>query len=223
MRGLLKKLVFALPALLLAIPASAIDAEVELRYWQSEATLAFSGEPDESDGTPGLELRGEVVPWKKLAVALDYYEGSGEGAFDGVDFSHFILDAKWRIIAPTDNTFLAVGLGYQSFDISESGESYDTNGIRLVADGRFGFVGILYVYGRLAYVPSLSNIEMYGMTFAEGDNAMDFDAGLGIEPLPLLSIWVGYRTQTYDFSEPGGPGSLTIDNTGPYIGAGVHF
>ena len=222
MKGILKIIVLGLPALLMAVPAAAIDAEVELRYWQSEATLGVSGESDESDGTPGLGLRAEIVPFKKLALAGEYYQGSGEGMFDGADFSHFILDAKWRIIAPTDNTFFAVGLGYQTFDISD-GESFDTNGIRIVADGRFGFVGILYVYGRLAYLPSLSDIELYGMTFAEGDSGLDFDLGLGIEPIPLLSIWVGYRTQTYDFSEPGGPGSLSIDNTGPYVGAGVHF
>jgi hypothetical protein len=223
MKGLLRILVFALPALLLAVPASAIDAEVELRYWQSEATFSESGFSDESDGTPGLGLRAEIVPWKKLAVAGEYYQGSGEGIFDGVDFSHFLLDAKWRIIAPTDNTFFAVGLGYQTFELSGDGETLDTDGIRLVADGRFGFVGILYVYGRLAYLPSVSDIDVMGMTLAEGDSAYDLDLGLGIEPLPLLSIWVGYRTQSYDFSEPGGSASLTIDNTGPYIGAGVHF
>lgn len=222
MKGIIKILALALPALLLAVPALAIDAEVELRYWQSEATVGFSGDSDESDGSAGLGLRAEIVPWKKLALAGEYYQGSGDGMFDGVDFSHFILDAKWRIIAPTDNTFFALGLGYQTFEIGDD-ESFDTSGLRVVADGRFGFVGILYVYGRLAYIPSLNDIEMYGMTFAEGDSALDFDLGLGIEPMPILSIWVGYRTQTYDFSEPGGPGTLSIDNTGPYIGAGVHF
>jgi hypothetical protein len=95
--------------------------------------------------------------------------------------------------------------------------------VRLVADGRFGFVGILYVYGRLAYLPSLSDLDLFGIPIAEGDSGLDLDIGLGIEPIPILSVWVGYRTQKFDFSESGGSGSLTIENSGPYVGAGVHF
>ena len=79
------------------------------------------------------------------------------------------------------------------------------------------------MYGRLAYLPSLSDLESNGETFAEGDTGLDLDIGLGIEPLPILSLWVGYRTQSFDFSEPGGPGTLTLGNTGAYIGAGIHF
>ena len=101
--------------------------------------------------------------------------------------------------------------------------AFDSNGFRVIADGRFGFIGILYVYGRLAYLPSLSDIEENGQTFAEGDTGFDADIGLGIEPLPILTLWVGYRTQNFDFKQPGGPGTLTIDNSGPYLGAGVHF
>ena len=210
-------------ALLMAAPvAAAVDAEIELRYWANDSTFEVSGDPEEKAGMPGAGLRAEIAVFKKLAFAGEYYKMSGEDMFDGVDSTQITLDAKWRIIAPTENTFFALGLGYQSLEFDDD-ESFDSSGYRLVADGRFGFIGILYVYGRLAYLPSLSDLEIEGQTFADGDTGLDLDIGLGIEPLPILSLWVGYRTQSFDFSQPGGPGSLTIGNTGPYIGAGVHF
>jgi hypothetical protein len=223
MKALFKTLATGLLFLLAVAPAAAaLDAEVELRYWADEAAFEFSGEPNESNGMPGAGLRADIAFFKKLAVAAEYYTLSGEDDFDGLDQTQVTLDVKWRIIAPTENTFFGLGLGYQALEFDD-GESFDSNGYRIVADGRFGFVGILYVYGRLAYLPSLSDIEMDGETFAEGDTGYDLDIGLGIEPLPILSLWVGYRTQKFDFKQPGGPGQLTVDNTGPYIGAGVHF
>ena len=210
--------------LLMAAPAAAaVDAEIELRYWQDEASFEFSGQPSESNGMPGTGLRADIAFFKKLAVAGEYYTLSGEDDFDGLDQTQATLDVKWRIIAPTENTFFALGLGYQGLEFDDEGESFDSSGYRIVADGRFGFIGILYAYGRLAYLPSLSDIEMEGETFAEGDTGLDLDIGLGIEPLPILSLWIGYRSQSFDFKEPGGPGSLTVENSGPYIGAGVHF
>jgi hypothetical protein len=172
---------------------------------------------------PGAGLRADIALFKRLSLAGEYYQLSGEDDFDGLDQTQVTLDAKWRIIAPTENTFLALGLGYQSLEFDDLGETFDSNGFRAVAVGRFGFIGILYVYGRLAYLPSLSDIEMGGQTFAEGDTGTDLDVGLGIEPLPILTMWVGYRTQEFEFKQPGGPGTLTIGNTGAYIGAGAHF
>jgi hypothetical protein len=104
------------------------------------------------------------------------------------------------------------------------GDSADSSSFRAVADGRFGFVGILYVYGRLAYLPSLSDLELNGQTIGEGDTGLDLDIGLGIEPLPILTLWVGYRSQSFGFKNfDGSPLDFTFDNTGAYIGAGVHF
>ena len=224
MKALLKILATGLFVLLSAAPAAAaIDAEIELRYWDNEASFEFSGDPAEKSGMPGAGLRFDIAFFKRLVVAGEYYQFSGEDQFDGLDQTQTSLDVKWRIIAPTENTFFGLGLGYQAFEFDDDGESFDSNGLRIIADGRFGFIGILYVYGRLAYLPSLSDIKMEGQTFAEGESGLDFDLGLGIEPLPILSLWVGYRTQSFDFKEPGGPGQLTVDNTGPYVGIGVHF
>jgi hypothetical protein len=224
MNRALKLLTVGALALLLTAPAlAAVDAEVELRYWANDTGFEFSGEPEESNGMPGSGLRADIAVFKRLAFAGEYYSLSGEDDFDGLDSTQAILDVKWRIIAPAENTFFGLGLGYQKLEYEDEDGTFDSDGFRIVADGRFGFVGILYVYGRLGYLPSLSDIEMDGQTFAEGDSGFDLDIGLGIEPLPILSLWVGYRTQNFDFSEPGGSGSLTVDNTGAYVGAGVHF
>jgi len=98
-----------------------------------------------------------------------------------------------------------------------------SDGLRVVADGRFEFLGFLYAYGRLAYLPSLSDMTVDDeFLYANGETGYDFE--IGIEPIPILSLWVGYRAKKFDFSNQRGfSGSLSIENSGPFIGAGVHF
>lgn len=224
MKGTWKILIAGLLAMAVAAPAAAaVDGEVELRYWQNDVKLGGDGS-DESAGAPGAGLRAEIALIKRLAFAFEYFELTGEDEFDGTDITEWNLDAKWRIVAPSENTFFALGLGYGTFEVGDSGESFDSDGFRIVADGRFGFIGILYVYGRLAYMPSLSDLTIDGFTFAEGDNAYNFEIGLGIEPIPILSLWVGYRMDEYKFKEPGGgSGRLSLENSGAFLGAGIHF
>jgi len=224
MKLALKLLAAGTLALLLAAPAAAaVDAEIELRYWANDATIEVGSE-DRSAGMPGAGLRAEIAVFKKLAFAGEYSKLTGEDFLEDWEVTETQLDVKWRILSPTENTFFALGLGYQGFGFDVEGDSVSSNGYRVVADGRFGFVGILYVYGRLAYLPSLSDLDLDGETVGEGDTGFDLDIGLGIEPLPILSLWVGYRTQSFGYKNfDGSPQDFTFDNTGLYLGAGVHF
>lgn len=224
MKSSLKLMAAGLLALLLAAPAAAaVDGEVELRYWANDTELDI-GTDSESAGMPGAGLRAEIAVFKRLAFAGEYQKMSGEDRLEDWEITTTQLDAKWRIIAPTENTFFALGVGYENFGLEVEGESVDSSSFRAIADGRFGFVGILYVYGRLAYLPSLSDLELDGETLAEGDTGLDLDIGLGIEPLPILTIWVGYRTQSFNFKNlEGSPADFNFQNSGAYLGVGVHF
>ena len=224
MKLLLRISAVGLLALLLPAPAAAaVDGEVELRYWASEGTLEAMGE-EGSEDMPGAGLRVEIAVFKRLAFAGEYYKLSGEDLLEDFGVTQVQLDVKWRIISPTENTFFALGLGYESFELDIEGVDLESNSIRAVADGRFGFIGLLYVYGRLAYMPSLGDLEVEGQTFAEGGSGLDLDIGLGIEPIPILSLWVGYRTQSLDFENLAIiGGDFKLDSTGPYVGIGVHF
>jgi len=83
----------------------------------------------------------------------------------------------------------------------------------------------MYVYGRLAYLPSLSDLKVDDDTSGEGDSGYDVEIGLGFEPIPALSLWVGYRANQFDFSNVRETSfeSATLENAGPFIGAGIHF
>lgn len=211
-------------ALAIAAPAvAAVDGEVELRYWNNEVEIGGDAGGD-MDSAPGAGLRVEIVLIKRLALAGEYFKLVGEGDLEETEFTQGTLDAKWRIIAPSRNTFFAVGLGYLNYEVDSEGEKFDTSAYRIMVDGRFGFIKILYVYGRLAYLPSISDLTVDGFTFAEGDTGYDVEVGLGIEPIPILSLWVGYRAEKFDFKEPGGgSGRLSFESSGAFFGAGIHF
>ena len=120
----LKILATALLALVFAAPAAAaVDVEIELRYWANDTTFEISGEPEESNGMPGGGLRAEVVLFKRLALAGEYYKLTGEDNFDGLDVTETMLDVKWHIIAPTENTFFGLGLGYLGYELDEDRKS----------------------------------------------------------------------------------------------------
>jgi hypothetical protein len=127
MKGTVKMLALCILPSLMAVPAAAVDVEVELRYSYNEATLSASGEEDMIDVAPGLGLRAEFAPSKRFALAAEYSRGNGEGSLDGADFSQVLFDIKWRVIAPSEDTFCAVGLGYQTLEIS-NGETLRTDG-----------------------------------------------------------------------------------------------
>jgi hypothetical protein len=57
-----------------------------------------------------------------------------------------------------------------------------------MADGRYGFDGIIHVFARLGYLPSLSDFHSIGIPIAEGNYGLDLDIGIGLEPIPILSI-----------------------------------
>jgi hypothetical protein len=222
MKRMLRWLVVGAAAFILVAPSmAAVDGEVELRYWNAQFKESIPSDSRTADA-PGVGLRAEIVLIEKLAIAGDYFQLEGEDFIEDASFKQFTLDVKWRIIAPSENTFFGIGLGYQDFDASDD-ESISSNGFRIVADGRFGFVKILYVYGRLAYVPSLNEWKADGHSVFDGRSAYDFDFGLGITPIPLLTVWVGYRTQDLGFEELGGGRTASWEQSGPYLGAGIRF
>jgi hypothetical protein len=221
MKNAMRWLMLSAVAFLMVAPSLAIDGEVELRYWNAEFKESVPRDSRTAD-SPGVGLRAEIVVIEKLAIAGDYFQLEGEEFLEDVSIKQLTLDVKWRIISPGENTFFGLGLGYQDFEGSDE-ETLSSSGFRVVADGRFGFAKILYVYGRLAYLPSLDDWKEDGVKFADGGSAYDLDIGLGVTPIPLLTLWVGYRTESLDLEEIGGDGTLTFEPSGFYLGAGVRF
>lgn len=205
--------------LVLAGPTAAsamgpVDGEVTAVYWFADGEA--EGSSADADG-PGV--RAEVWFFKNFGVSAEVFKLEFDDDFGNADFDTTNLDVKWRPISPTENTFFAVGAGWQKVEI----ESVDTSGFRLVAEGRIGFAGIAYAYGRAAYMPSLDDIEVEGFTVADNVDGSEYDFGLAVEPAPFLTLRGGYRKSELNYDEVEGPGSMEISTDGFYAGAGFHW
>lgn len=209
---------------LAVLPAAAmgpVDGEVGLDYWVSETEVASGASGiTEDSASPGI--RAELWFFNKLGVSGSMYEPQPEGALDGSDTEYLNLDIKYRLISPTDKTFLAVGGGWESVDFGAT----DTSGPRIVVEGRVGFAGLAYAYGRGAYLPVLEDFGDAATVEAQDGTGREVELGVAVEPSPFFSVWAGYRTQNFEFDQfVGGvaAGELTVDNDGFVAGVGFHF
>lgn len=182
-----------------------VDGELGLLYWNDSVSGSlFDGELDL--GTGGLY--GELWLANKWGVSGRYYRSDFEGTrFDSS--KHFYLDAKRRFLSATDNTYFAIGFGFENFDLSSGGSS---SGLRLVADGRLGLAGIVYFYGLAAWIPELES-------FADLDDidAKELEFGLAADPLPFATLKLGYRQ--YDIDHNLG----STESDGLIFSAGFHW
>lgn len=131
------------------------------------------------------------------------------------DASQWTLDIKRRLLSSTENTYLAMGLGWNDVAISESESS---SGMRFVAEGRVGIYGPAYLFGQAAYSPWMSNIGNQIDPFGK-----ELDLGLAVDPLPSMSFRAGYRGYWLDSAESSDESSIRRQADGFYIGGGIHW
>jgi hypothetical protein len=207
----------ALAVSLWSAPAAAIgpaDGEVTVLYWESDTDVSGV-----SEGSGDVGGRAEVWFLKRWGVSASLFQPNPGGALDGTDLRYTNLDAKFRLISPAENNFLAVGVGWQKIDVSGDA-SGDTSGPRVVAEGRIS-VKIVYFYARAAYLPELDDLKIADATYTNG-SAQEIEAGIQIKPFPFFQIFAGYRADKTTFDAPEG-GSFEVENQGPVAGIGFNF
>jgi hypothetical protein len=197
-----------------AVAVGPVDGEVTALYWDSDTDVSGV-----SEGSGDLGGRAEVWFLKRYGFSGEFFQPSPGGALDGTDLEYLNLDAKFRILAPSENNFLAVGVGWQKIDVSGD-LTGDTSGPRVVAEGRFSFK-IVYIYGRVAWLPELGDLTLGSDTFTNGQG-QELEAGVQIKPFPFFQIFAGYRADKVTFDAPEG-GSLEVKNEGPVAGIGFNF
>ncbi len=128
--------------------------------------------------------------------------------------SQWTIDIKRRLLSATENTYLAMGLGWNDLTATD-GES--SSGVRFVAEGRVGIFGPAYLFGQAALSPWMSdlgnNIDPYGK---------ELELGLAVDPIPSLSFRAGYRSYWLDSADSSADTSIRHTD-GFYIGGGVHW
>ena len=131
------------------------------------------------------------------------------------DTRQWSLDIKRRLLSATENTYLAMGLGWNDIAISEDESS---SGMRFVAEGRVGIYGPAYLFGQAAYSPWMSNIGNQIDPFGK-----ELELGLVVDPLPSMSFRAGYRSFWLDSMDSPAESSLRRQTDGFYIGGGLHW
>jgi len=201
--------------------AGPIDGEVSALWWANDYN---NGETSTDAGSPGL--RAELWMLERYGVRASQFGSDPDGS-DGADYT--TLDVMWRALSPTENNFVAVGVGWQQMAI-EGLE--DTSGVRMTVEGRIGLMDMLYAYGHGAYLPSLGDAEAadgLSGTFEDLD-AYEYELGVAWKAMPFMNVHAGYRVnglsfthETFTpasvpndfFSSSGVPGGMTGFDEGP--------
>ena len=211
----------------LSMAAGPVDGEISIFYWDAEFARDSVLENVDTDAAqPGIQAQIWFV--KKFGVRIALFSADLDDLNED-DAEYRSLDVMWRPISPTDNTYLAIGAGWQDAEFTDAGTTLttvETSGIRASLDGRVGLGGVFSAFGRFTTL-----IEMDDFTEPGGDLFRDiegdeFEVGLIWDIIPFLDVRAGYRSVAFDYTrEPivGLPYTSEVTTDGYFVAAGVHF
>ena len=147
-------------------------------------------------------------------VRASLYRVAEDGVVTAPD-EQIVIDITHRLLSPTDNTFLAAGLGWEQ---NRFGAEGSVSGLRLVGEGRLGVLGALYIYGAGGWAPNMG-----GLGLRKDLSSISVEAGAVIDPLPFLSLRAAWRYHITDYT-----GDITGTrarevNYGLVFGGGIHW
>jgi hypothetical protein len=207
--------------------AGPVDGEVSVFYWDAEFARDSNLENVDTDAAqPGIQAQLWFVNKFGVRVALF---SADLGDLNEDDAEYRSADLMWRLISPTDNTYLALGAGWQDAEFTDAGTTLttvETSGIRVSADGRVGFVGVLQAFGRYTMLFELDDFTESGGDLFRDMEGEEFEVGLIYDVAPFVDIRAGFRSVSFDFTrEPlvGTPYAAEVTTDGFFVAAGVHF
>jgi hypothetical protein len=196
-----------------ALALGPVDVDAKLLYWFGE--MEIEGESDNMDGV-GLDV--DVWFTNRLGATVLYYPTSGGGDLTTLDTDYLSLDLKWKLFAPSDNSHIAVGLGYQDNELDLMFQSFDTSGYRVFVEGAVGFTDTIQGYASYVFMPDMSSLDD-GLDDGDGS---EYELGVRFA-VKRLDIYAGYRAHNMSFDETGGGFTADIDNDGFVTGIGFRF
>ena len=203
MRTASKMLPFMLVACCLvsgaAEAAGPIDGEFGAIWWENTFDASSGGTSTSSDaGAPGF--RAELWLMKKYGLRAGAYSSDVQDI--AADTSEYMsVDLLWRPFSPNENSFVALGVGYQQMDLAPVGLGDDTGGARLALEGRVG-LGPVYLYGQGSYAPELD--EAVALNPADGIyrelTGYEGEFGFSWTMFPFVALRGGYRLQNVEYT-----------------------
>jgi hypothetical protein len=126
-----------------------------------------------------------------------------------------LIDLKYRVASLTDNTYVALGLGWEQHRFGAEG---DASAARVLIDGRIGVLGALYLYGEAGWAPQMGDLGL-----RDDLSSISVETGLVLDPLPFVSVRLAWRYHITDYT-----GSITGASTressyGVVLGGGIHW
>jgi len=180
-----------------ALAAGPLDGEVAAVWWANDFDSTSEAGADSNDGG-AAGLRGQLWFKNRYGVKATQY-GSDPADSDGADYTS--VDLMWRPLSPTENNFIAVGVGWQAMEIA--GLEDETSGMRLAFEGRVGLAGMVYAYGNAAYLPSMEDSGSADAAFGDFEDLQSYEYELGVawNATPFVNVHAGYRANTLDFNQ----------------------
>jgi hypothetical protein len=220
-------LVGCLALLGLAGPADAagpVDGSVGILWWDSE----FDSGATADAAAPGF--RGELWVHNKLGVRANMFR-SDLGDLGQEDADYLSADVMWKVLNPTEKSFIAAGLGWSDMEFTESGiapMNVETSGLRASIEGRVGVLAMLDVYGLYSYLPDMDDSSPAVSDVYRDLKGQEYEAGVDWKVAPMIDLRFAYRSTELDFTHEPAPALGTaydgeMDSSGFMFGAGVHF
>ena len=200
------------------VPAHPADESV----FEDNATLGGwsngirAGAFEISFDTGALEVKPEAW-WQRWGLSQSYFQSELRDVATERGLRFVSVDAKRRLFTTTQNSFVALGLGWKDLALGDVGENDDTRGPRLSLEGQWGVAPLLHLYGHSAWFPNLEDTERL-----KQPNGFELEAGFTVKPLPHLSFRAGYRELRLDFKSLQGANESS-KSQGVVLGAGIHW
>lgn len=187
---------------LIAVPALAagpVDGEVGAVWWANDFDSELGAASTSADaGAPGF--RAEVWFLNNFGV-----RGATHGSdpdVSGADSSQFTsVDVLWRPFSPTENSFVALGAGWQEMDLDTIGLGDTASGARVSAEGRVGVGGLVYLYGQGSYMPSLGDGNAIDPSIGvfKDMEGQELELGVTWNMMPFVALRAAYRAAELDY------------------------
>lgn len=206
-------LLLALSCLPLAsLAAGPVDGQVSLNWWANDFdTDLGNGEVDAG------AIGGKAQLWWNQAWGLKgaIHRSDLADSAGAEDIDYLSIDLQRRLLSVSEHNFIAAGVGYENLGLSDGS---DTQGLRLLLEGRVGIAGTVYAYGHTAWMPVFEDT-----TSRENLDALEFEAGIGFSPLPFVTLGAGWRKFDLDFTDSATGSGRETSASGPVFEAGLKW
>ena len=203
--------VVLMTSLLVTAPAKAlgtVDGEVGVFTW------VVDDYQDTSVNSPLTGGYGELWLGERWGFRTALYRISEDSVSMAPD-EQTLVDFKYRLVTATDNTFLAVGLGWER---NRFGAEGDASGARIMAEGRVGVLGFLRFYAEAGWAPALGDLGS-----RRDLSSISVETGLVLDPFPFVDLRLGWRYQITDYTGVITGSQASEGSYGVLLGGGIHW